>query len=65
MIWTNQDLSTHTSTSGNSPVPDGIWESGFLGFGQSSAAVTFDQADTFPYFCRLHPFMEATVTVTP
>jgi hypothetical protein len=26
-------------------------------------AFTFNQVGTFPYFCTIHPFMTATVTV--
>ena len=66
VIWTNQGIYTHTSTSGQSPpTPDGIWNTGSLGGGQSSAQIAFNTPGTFPYFCSIHNFMTATVTVTP
>ena len=67
VIWTQRDSGTvHTSTSGVSPDPDGIWDTGFLSFGESGAAILFDTVGSFPYFCRVHPSsMTATVTVTP
>ena len=61
--WTNRDGVPHTSTSGVSPAPDGIWNSGTLLNGQSFSQ-KFDQVGVFPYFCMIHPFMTGTVTVT-
>ena len=63
VIWTNQGGASHTSTSGNPPSPDGIWESGVLSGGQSSAPVAFETPGTFPYYCRIHLFMLGAVTV--
>jgi len=60
--WVNNGSFPHTSTSGVSPTPDGIWDSGLLGSGASYSR-TFDTAGTFPYFCTLHTFMTGTVTV--
>ena len=62
VTWTNQGAITHTSTSGTSPTPDGLWTSGFL-----NPAMTFSHQFTssgsFPYYCQVHTFMTASVTV--
>lgn len=63
VLWTNPDA-PHTSTSKNSPGPDGLWESRVLSLGQSSAPIAFNTPGTFPYSCRIHPSMQITVTIT-
>ena len=76
VTWTNQDDITHTVTSGTpgtqgtpgvtkdvSPSPDGAFDQELAGAG-ATATVTFDQAGTFTYFCRIHPGMTGEVTVT-
>lgn len=60
--WTNRDVSPHTSTSGQPAGITGIWDSGTLATDRSFS-LTFNQTGTFPYFCTIHPFMQATVTV--
>jgi glucose/arabinose dehydrogenase/plastocyanin len=62
VMWTNEDSLPHTSTSGQPSAPDGAWDSGFLSQGQSFSH-TFSAAGTFPYFCTVHPFMTASITV--
>ena len=62
VVWTQQDSTTHTTTSVNSSSPNGSWDSGNLGNGRSFS-FTFTQAGTFPYFCTIHPSMTATITV--
>ena len=64
VTWTNRDdFVPHTSTSGVSPIPDGIWDTGVL-FTGNAGSFTFNQVGTFPYFCMVHPSsMQATVTV--
>ena len=62
--WHNHDPVDHTSTSGVSPNPDGIWDSGLF-FLNETFSFTFNEAGSFPYFCTVHPFMTGTVTVTP
>ncbi|QUQ66984.1 Amicyanin [Kutzneria sp. CA-103260] len=61
VTWTNADQDPHTVTS------DG--KSGPLNskpFNQGDTfQYTFTQAGTFSYLCTIHPFMTATVTVTP
>jgi plastocyanin len=63
VIWENQDAAPHTSTSGVSPDKDDIWDSGILSKGETFA-FTFQEAGEFPYWCTVHPFMTATITVT-
>ncbi len=62
VTWTNQDRDTHTSTSGEGSKFDGVWDSKFLEQGEQFST-TFSQPGVFPYWCRLHPRMRATVTV--
>lgn len=57
LTWTNNDTTTHTSTS-----DDGVWNSGNIAPG-SSFSRTFSGAGTFTYRCTIHPGMVATVTV--
>jgi len=64
VIWTNNGLFLHTSTSGVSPVWDSLWESGDLANG-ASFVHGFPVDGTFPYFCRHHYFsgMKGVVVV--
>lgn len=59
VVWTNQDNEAHTATS-DTP---GLFDTGPLDKGQSGK-VTFNQAGTITYFCRFHPEMHGTITVT-
>lgn len=60
--WTNRDSVAHTTTSGESGEPDGVWNSGNLGLNESFSFV-FDTAGSFPYFCIPHIFMTGIVNV--
>ena len=62
VVWTNTGFALHATTSGATPVADGVWGGPFLGNGQSFS-FTFASAGVFPYFCAVHPFMTGTVTV--
>jgi len=64
VIWHNHDSSTHTSTSGVSPNPNGFWNSGPLSQ-EGTFAHTFTAAGAYPYFCAIHTSMTATITITP
>jgi len=56
--WTNYGWHRHTVTS-----TSGLWDSGEFGPG-GVFAVTFVEAGTYDYYCRLHPQqMRATVVV--
>ncbi len=66
MTWTNTGSFTHTTTSGTTtggtPHPDGLWNSGFLTPGQTFSH-TFTKGGVFPYYCIPH-FTSMTGTVT-
>ncbi|MBE1493871.1 plastocyanin [Amycolatopsis lexingtonensis] len=61
VTWTNSDQDPHTVTSTGSGGP---LRSPTLQTGQSYS-YTFTTPGTFEYLCTIHPFMTATVTVTP
>jgi plastocyanin len=64
VIWDNQDNALHTATSGESPTPDGKFDSGLIGANQESKPVTMPtEPGDYKYFCTLHPFLVGTVTV--
>ena len=64
IIWTNQGIYSHTTTSGVPGGQTGLWDTHLSG-GQSSAQIAFNTQGNFSYFCRIHTSMRATVTVTP
>ncbi len=65
IIWTNDDTTLHTVTSGS---PEG--ENSGTEFDSSYIAArntfqhTFSNAGTFDYYCTLHPFMKGKITVS-
>lgn len=61
VTWTNEDTDAHTVTSQNNT---GVLNSPALNTGQSFS-YTFTKPGTYSYLCTIHPFMTATVTVTP
>lgn len=62
ITFTNGDRAPHTATSGRSPRPDGVFDSGTLTKGERKA-VRLTRPGTFAYYCAIHPFMKGTVTV--
>ena len=58
VTWTNADTAPHTITFRN-----GMRDSGMLRQGQSFS-YTFTTPGTYTYYCTVHPYMVATVTVT-
>ena len=63
VVWTNNDNMAHTATSGS--LEQGIsgeFDSDLMPPGESFE-YTFNTADTFDYFCLLHPWMIGTVNV--
>jgi plastocyanin len=62
VTFTNSDSAPHTATSGTSPTPDGMFDSGTLRKGDSKR-VTLTTPGRRAYYCALHPFMKATVIV--
>lgn len=61
VTWINDDRAFHTVTGGYYDVPEGF-DSGHM-YPDEKFHHTFDQVGTFHYYCRLHPWMEGTVTV--
>jgi plastocyanin len=53
VTWVNEDAEPHTSTSGANCIPDGDWDSGSLGPGDSFTYVT-NETETFAYHCTFH-----------
>lgn len=72
VIWINQDQEKHSVTSGESSgragvsgelgKPDGLFDSGLFGIGESWS-YKFATSGTFPYFCSIHPWMYGIVVV--
>src|SRR5574341_1112351 len=62
VTWTNNGSTTHTVTSGTPGSPSGLFDSGNRNPGQTFTR-TFTQPGIFPYFCRIHTSMTATITV--
>ncbi len=61
--WVNRDPFPHTVTSGTPDEPSNLWDSGQIATGEGFAH-TFEQAGVFQFYCTIHPYMKATVTVT-
>ena len=61
VTWTNQDADAHTVTSkdGGGPLASAALNTG------QTYSYTFAKPGTYAYLCTIHPFMTATVTVTP
>lgn len=57
VTWTNKDAVTHTVTSTTN-----LFDSGSLGT-NGTFSHTFATAGTFPYICKIHPYMTGSVTV--
>ena len=62
VVWTNMDNKSHTTTSGVPPNVSEIWDSPFLKQSQTFS-FRFTEVGEFDYWCRVHPFMTATVNV--
>ena len=62
VVWTNMDNKAHTTTSGVPPDVSGFWDSPFLKQSQTFS-YRFTEVGEFEYWCRVHPFMTATVKV--
>ena len=63
IIWKNDDTSAHTVTSGNIiDGPDGLFDSGLI-MSNETFSYKFDESGEFVYFCMIHPWAKASVTV--
>jgi plastocyanin len=56
--WVNNDAFAHTATAKN-----GDWD--VMLPPRKSGSLVLKKAGTFDYYCRFHPNMKATLTVTP
>jgi len=66
VVWTNDDISPHTVTSGNSSDNETgtIFDSGISKFKAGTTfSHKFTDAGTFNYFCQIHPWMIGKITV--
>lgn len=62
--WKNGDTAPHTVTSGTPQSgPDGVFDSGSFGPAETFL-YQFTEVGKYPYYCTLHPWMTAVVTVT-
>ena len=57
VTFTNEDSATHDAADRGE-----VWRTELLGQGDSDTIV-FDAPGAFEYYCTIHPWMEATVTV--
>ncbi|MCH8235214.1 MAG: hypothetical protein IIC29_03705 [Chloroflexi bacterium] len=62
ITWTNQDDAPHTVTAGSPGNITGAFDSGTFGLG-GQYSLAFTTPGDFLYFCTIHPFMQAVVTV--
>lgn len=60
VTWTNEDPVSHTVSADDGKT----FDSGVVDQGQTFQ-FTAGAPGTYTYFCRIHPFMKATLTVTP
>jgi len=59
VTWTNNDVAVHDVSD-----KGGAWTSGVMNQGDSFS-FTFPEPGTYSYTCRLHPWMNGTVVVSP
>lgn len=62
VTWVNDDRAFHTVTAGYYDVPEEEFDSKYMN-PSDKFSHTFSEIGTFHYYCRLHPWMEGTVTV--
>jgi plastocyanin len=59
VTWTNTDDVSHTVSADNDAFDSGVFGKGM------TFQLTAGAPGTYTYFCRIHPFMKGTLTVTP
>lgn len=63
IIWRNDDSSAHTVTSGNIiNGPDEEFDSGLI-LSDETFSYKFEDAGEYDYFCMIHPWANASITV--
>lgn len=60
VVWTNRDEVVHTVSAND----ERVFDSEAFGQGQRFR-FTAGSPGTYAYFCRIHPFMQATLVVVP
>jgi len=61
--WENVVAVQHTATSGTECLPDGVFTTGIVNPGGTTAYITFNTVGTIPYYCRFHCEMGMTAEV--
>jgi plastocyanin len=70
ILWVNKDTVPHTATSGSGasdPTSGKIFDTKIISNGQSSPPQQLKGVkvgDIIPYYCQIHPYMTAKITVT-
>ena len=70
IVWANKDTVPHTATSGtgaSDPTSGKIFDTKIITNGQSSPPQLLKGVkvgDSIPYYCQIHPYMTAKITVT-
>jgi len=70
IVWNNEDTVPHTSTSGTGPQDPAsaqLFDTGIINGGEESTPVQIQGAtegQTIPYYCIVHPYMTAELTIT-
>jgi plastocyanin len=70
VVWQNKDNTVHTATSGtgaSDPNSGKIFDTKLINAGSSSTPVELKGAkvgDVIPYYCQIHPYMTAKLTVS-
>jgi plastocyanin len=60
ITFTNRDYVAHTATA-----TDGTFDTGIIQPGESKSVIMGDRQGAIPYFCRVHPWMQALIIVDP
>jgi len=61
VTWINDDVTTHTTTSGTG-TPSLVWDSGILDPGEGYSIVA-PAAGTYDYYCKIHPWQTGVLDV--
>jgi plastocyanin len=70
VVWQNKDTTVHTATSGSGPSDSNsgkVFDTKMINAGSNSDPVEIKNAkvgDTIPYYCQIHPYMTAKISVT-
>jgi len=70
IVWNNEDTVPHTSTSGTGPQDPAsaqLFDTGIVNGGEESTPIQIQGASegqTIPYYCIVHPYMTAELTIT-